>query len=226
MAVRPILKKARSFYRRAIDSLHLEEAAAPSFGVKAYYTHRVKNLAKDDTRLEDEWQLEVYQDAANEARKLDAKLVYDVGCGSGYKLVNYVTGARTVGFDLESTVKFLKQKYPTREWRISRFGDTVDEPADVVICADVIEHIPNPDQLMDFLSRLKVKKLFLSTPERTLVYGFDQSGPPGNYAHCREWTMPELKEYVSRWFNVERHYISNEAQGTQLIVGRPNDQSA
>lgn len=192
-----------------------------AFGIKAGYRHRLENHFFDDSDNEDEWQCEVYEAAAKEARKIGARTVFDVGCGSGYKLVKHFAGIRTVGFDLEPTVTFLRQKYPDHEWRLSDFDETIEEPADIVICADVIEHVCDPDRLLDFLSRLNFRKLFLSTPERERVYGFDHSGPPRNKAHCREWTMEELKHYVGNWFDLESHAISNEAQATQLIVCQP-----
>lgn len=168
------------------------------FGIRTLYRHRRNNEFFDATGSQESWQKEVYEAAARSAEDANATVVFDVGCGSGYKLMKYFGKLRTVGFDVEQTVTMLKQKYPGRDWRCSNFTARIDEAADIVVCADVIEHIPNPDQLMEFLSRIRFRKLFLSTPERHLVYGFDQSGPPLNKAHCREWTMDELAGYVRR----------------------------
>lgn len=197
------------------------ESIVPMFDIKQGYRHNLDNDFFNDTDSEDGWQREVYASAAEITSQMGAQTVYDIGCGSAYKLVKYFSDVRTVGFDLEPTVSFLKEKYPDREWRISNFEDTIEETVDVVICADVIEHIPDPDRLMEFLAGINFRKLFLSTPERLLIYGFDQSGPPLNPAHCREWTMVELRKYASNWFIVESHGISNKAQATQLIVCRP-----
>ncbi|NND50337.1 MAG: exopolysaccharide biosynthesis protein, partial [Rhizobiales bacterium] len=130
------------------------------------------------------------------------------------------------GFDLKPMVSFLKKKYPGRDWRVSNFKNTIEEPADIVICADVVEHIPNPDRLMDFLARLHFKKLILSTPERGLMYDCDHSGPPLNPHHCREWTMVEFWTYVSGWFDIERHEITNRVQATQMMVCRAKSHGA
>jgi hypothetical protein len=58
--------------------------------------------------------------------------VYDVGCGSGYKLMNYLGKFKAVGFDLPKTVKFLNEKYPDRRWfEIEFCGQNMPE-ADLV----------------------------------------------------------------------------------------------
>ncbi len=136
--------------------------------------------------MEDEWRREVYERAVDKA--LSARTVFDIGCGSGFRLMKHFTDIRRVGFDLEPTVSFLKNRYPHRDWRISSPGETIRKSADIVICADVVEHIPDPDLLVDFLAGLRFKKLVLSTPDRGLIYDCDHSGPRLNPHHCREWT--------------------------------------
>jgi len=60
----------------------------------------------------------------------------------------------------------------------------------------VIEHVLNPDKLMNYLASIKGDRLHISTPELEILYGFDQSGPPINPARLREWTKYEFGEYV------------------------------
>ncbi len=221
-ALLSFFRRVKYMVRRRTGRAAGKASPVAAFGIRAGYRHRSDNSFFDDTGLEDDWQREVYETAADAARALGARTVYDVGCGSGFKLMKHFADLRTIGFDLEPTVSFLKSTYPDRDWRVCRFDDPIEEPADIVICSDVVEHIPDPDQLMEFLAELSFRKLFLSTPERGLLYGFDQTGPPSNPSHCREWTMEELKTYVSRWFEIEEHEISNRPQATQMMVCRPN----
>ena len=208
----------RAMYRLAEKRGFSEPLSpTPAYGIRSGYRHRPDNAFFDDTPLKDEWQKEIYQEAARIAAEIEATAVADVGCGSGYKLVKNFPSTRTIGFDLEPTLSFLRRTYPDREWRESRFGKDV-EPVDLVICSDVIEHIPDPDELMDHLLSLTGKRLVLSTPERVAVYGWDHSGPPGNPAHCREWTADELQDYVSGWFRIDEARITNRRQGTQMLV--------
>jgi len=212
----------RSWLSRTLDRgrrlLRLAKSRKRQFGIKSGYAHRRDNSFFDDTGNKDEYQREVYELAASELARRGGNSVLDVGCGSAFKLLRSFTKARTLGLDLEPTIATLKKRYPDRAWMICDFSSPPRGSFDVVVCADVIEHIPNPDDLMRFLSQIDFGLLFLSTPERSLVYGYDQSGPPRNRAHCREWTHTELLQYVADWFSVESHQITNQRQATQMLV--------
>lgn len=64
----------------------------------------------------------------------------------------------------------------------------------LIICSDVIEHLVHPEHLMQTLSsHLRfVPAMVLSTPERDLVRGILDTGPPANPSHVREWNRAEL----------------------------------
>src|SRR6478609_5776737 len=91
----------------------------------------------DDTKMKDEWQREVYLMALAVMASNGYRSVIDVGCGSGYKLMKYLGGYKTTGMDVPSTVEYLRQEYPSRRW----VTDRPQEKFDLVICADVIEHV-------------------------------------------------------------------------------------
>ena len=75
----------------------------------------------DDTGLTGEWQKEVYMLARDLLRKM-SKLpesngrnltVIDVGCGSGWKLVHYLSKEfKTIGIETEPALSFLRKTYP------------------------------------------------------------------------------------------------------------------
>lgn len=149
--------------------------------------------------------------------------VVDIGCGSGYKLVNILGKFNTVGIETEPCYSFLKSKYPDRKWLLSgeQEKDFVDytkdiTDIDVIICSDVIEHIVNPDILIMYLLSFNAKYYILSTPCREIlcnhpkfkrIYHKSFNGPPVNSCHVREWTMAEFKSYISAWFNIiSSHY--------------------
>lgn len=213
-------RRARYAFKSRLGLLSEPLDRASRFGIRPLYRHRDNNAFYDDTGGKDQHQREVYEAAAELARNNGYINVFDVGCGSGFKLIKYFSEYQTVGFDLEPTLSFLRSKYPDRVWRAPDFAD-VGQQADLVICADVVEHIPNPDLLIEYLSKITRSKLVISTPDRIGVYGWDHSGPPRNKAHCREWTMPEFREYVSRWFSIEEHLITNTDDSTQMIVCTP-----
>lgn len=179
----------------------------------------------DDSGHTDDWQLEVYLAALGLATKHRLRTVLDVGTGSGYKLATYFASFDTCGTERPENVAGLRERWPFRRWAVS---DLEDMPplghADLVVCADVIEHLPDPDVLMCYLGRVKWEWLVLSTPDRRLLHRPDEPewlGPPVNPAHAREWTQAEFAAYVARWFPVAAHRIVNVDQATQMVVCVP-----
>ena len=191
------------------------------FCINQDYVSRETYTHHDDTSYKDQWQLEVYLKAKDIMEKNNYNDVLDIGCGSGYKLINYLGRFNTVGTELEVNLNFLDNKYPNNKWIVSDFSCTPKINCDVLICSDVIEHLVNPDELMDYLSAIDFKILLLSTPERELVHPSGSKhlfGPPANPSHIREWNYNEFGNYVKRYFNIIDHYISNHEQYTQLII--------
>jgi 2-polyprenyl-3-methyl-5-hydroxy-6-metoxy-1,4-benzoquinol methylase len=120
------------------------------YDIKPGYVARLDNAYFDDTPYTDEYQDAVYAYARATA---EARTVADVGCGSGFKLLKYFGHCTTAGVDLRPTVEWLRRTYPKRAWRL------FSEPSpkvDFVICADVIEHFVDPDDLLDFIDRYLV----------------------------------------------------------------------
>lgn len=198
--------------------------AKPRFDIDPGYCSRKSPSYFDDTSNTDNWQREVYEGARAIMLEHGLRTVTDVGCGSGYKLVHLLGEFETTGVDLPQTIERTRESYPGRNWVSGSFEDIALPKADLVICSDVIEHVPDPDALIRFVAGLSKGWIILSTPARELLYDDrDRSrfGPPGNPAHLREWTMAEFHGYVGRFLEVVRHEITNRAQSTQMIVARP-----
>lgn len=191
------------------------------FFIHQSYVPRPDNLSFDDTPNTDEWQREVYLFARDIFIRQGYSSVCDLGCGSGYKLVTYFNGARTIGIDLPPTCTYLRSNYPQREWREFDLKWLPAEPIDMVIAADVIEHLRDPDEFLNYIGLLTPKLIVLSTPDRNLMGKRSHNGPPTNPAHVREWSFWEFHAYIEKHFAIEKHFISNVRQGTQCILCRP-----
>jgi hypothetical protein len=104
---------------------------------------------------------------------------------------------------------------------------------DLLICADVIEHVKNPDALLDFIKRAKPKTVVISTPDRDVLVelfykwyletdpawtGFN--GPPFNQCHLREWSFVEFENYISLHLEIETHFHCPREMACQCIVAR------
>lgn len=163
----------------------------------------------DDTNNKDEYQLDVYKYAHDIAVNNSFNCIIDVGCGSAYKLMTLFNKMHTIGIDVKETVEFLNKKYPDRTWVC--FDDVnINTSTDLIICADVIEHVIDPDFMLDQLNKISAKRLIISTPNRDCHRGVDSYGPPENKAHVREWNFDEFHAYIkTRFINVKSVYDKN-----------------
>jgi SAM-dependent methyltransferase len=192
-----------------------------NFFIHDGYRHRKSNSFYDDTGNKDDWQREVYEFARKAFDRQKLRLVCDLGCGSGYKLVRYFGDVPTIGIDLPPTCVYLREKYPDREWVEADFTKIPPQDIDMVIAADVLEHVPNPDEVLSYILKLRPQKVIISTPDRNLFGREAHGGPPINPAHVREWSSSEFHAYISGFFEIEKHFISNVVQCTQCVLCRP-----
>jgi len=186
--------------------------------IKRGYRTRKKALHCDDTQHTDEYQKQVYELAGFYLKKYGYKNVIDIGCGSGYKLIEYFSDCNTVGVDVEQTYQFLKQKYPDRVWIDAANPKQIPKNTDIIICSDVIEHVTDPDTLLELIKGIDFKVLFISTPERDFVRGWYHYGPPDNECHIREWNAKEFRKYINVHFDIISHQITNIEDATQLLI--------
>jgi len=182
-------------------------------GIKPGYHHARFAIAFDDTPNQDQWQREVYELAAT----FEPSSVIDVGCGSAFKLLQHFAQRDTLGIEIGRTLRWLRATHPERRWAEFDPLKARELDADLVICADVIEHVANPDAMLEFLTTMSWQTLVLSTPDRDLVAGTNDWGPPGNPAHYREWSAHEMRKYVERWIPIESQRVVGS---TQILIAR------
>ena len=204
-----------------------------NYGIKKGYNSRTSYHHFDDTPMKDEYQDKVYETAHTLCEKNNLDNILDIGCGSGYKLVKYFKKYNFTGTELEPTLSWLKKKYPDNQWLEGDFTKTLGKPYDMIICADVIEHLLDPDQLLGFLKKINFKYAVISTPERDAIQkyqrGYTWMGPPNNPTHVREWSFEEFKHYLSQHFNITQHFMGqNDAEPIplcQIVVINKIDKS-
>lgn len=158
-----------------------------------------------DDDLNAVWQPDVYPETATVARRLGARTIVDVGCGTAAKLVALHPEFEIVGIDYGPNIEACRARYDVGTWidldldQASALGLTVFEEA-VIVCADVIEHLVRPERLLRLLRTAidgGARALLLSTPERELYNKAGHLGPPPNTAHVREWTIDELERFLA-----------------------------
>ena len=143
--------------------------------------------------------------------------VLDIGCGTGYKTMKFFRKAETLGLEIEPTLSHLREKYPKRSWEESDFGRIPQGGFSIVVCADVIEHIMDPDDLLGFIRKIDFTTCVISTPDRDTLD--NELGPPRNRSHLREWSFSEFGAYIAEHFRVMEHFHCREpGYKSQLIA--------
>lgn len=191
-----------------------------------YYIHdgyvcRLDNAHFDDTSFKDEWQRPVYEYAARMMEIHGLTTVTDVGCGSGYKLAHILGQFDTLGIDLDPSYSFVKQQYPDRKWAMADWN-TTPPTADMVISADVIEHLVDPNLLLKYIADMQPRLVVLSTPERDSLGLGTEDGPPKNIHHVREWNLNQFAAYVGDYFRVLETHV---AGGSTVVLCEPLSKS-
>lgn len=118
-------------------------------------------------------------------------------------------------------VDYLRETHPDRRWEAIDLDRWVSYEVDVVICADVIEHVIDPQRLLDFIDECRFRHLVISTPARDLLYrpwAPRYWGPPRNRTHQREWTRREFRAFVGETFKVLDQRVVQFDQRTQMLV--------
>ena len=181
--------------------------AMSKYCIKAGYHEQLK-LAKAIAGVNSLYQPDVYTFAEVLGKLVNTQTVVDIGCGRGERLAKlYDSFFITIGVDLQKAIDICKKSYPLLDWRACDLEQikpgfdflTIDElEGAVIICADVVEHLQDPDPLIATIKKWleHASVAILSTPERDLEYRKAHNGPPQNVNHKREWNLDEFKTYL------------------------------
>ncbi len=134
----------------------------------------------------------------------EAKKILDIGCGDGYlasRIALSFPSATVVGVDQETAgVRIAREKCAgihNVQFMVSA-GEGLefeDQSFDVVVLADVIEHLGNPDRMVGEIARVLSREgtAIITTPNR-------QDGSKWDPRHDHEYTGNELKLALSAHF--------------------------
>lgn len=149
--------------------------------------------------------------------------ILDIGCGCPEKLKMFIGFAKNIyGIDTEKVVSKIEKKYTFGKWfakDLSKSEEIIFQKFDMILCADVIEHIEDPNVLVDFIKKqaLSHTQIILSTPDRESLNNND--GPPLDMSHYREWKFDEFKEYILKsGFNIRKIFYDVNKYNKKTIV--------
>ena len=171
---------------------------------------------KNRLRLSRDYQYCVYQKALAIAERDHLRTILDVGCGPAIKLNScFKEKFEIFGVDQASITTYCSKTYQ----RGIYVADNFETPkyalkqhissADLIICSDVIEHMSDPDRLIQFIKTFSDSKttIIFSTPARDQLAG-PNAVTPTNPAHIREWSFKEFACYLQdRGFQVLEHTL-------------------
>jgi len=191
------------------DSKFKEAEQRDTFFIKDDYKHRTKGkyFSSDDVSIAQiTFQPDVYHLAGILGKKFRVSHIIDVGCGDAKKLVELYPTFEIIGIDYGKNLSKCQSNYEFGtwlEWNLENSNNPNISSeilqSSVIVCADVIEHLVNPLNLLEkirgFLHHAQV--VIITTPERDLVRGKDDFGPPENQHHVREWNYDEFKKLLS-----------------------------
>ncbi|MCC6427928.1 MAG: class I SAM-dependent methyltransferase [Phycisphaerales bacterium] len=192
----------------------LRVATNVSLFLPEQYRQQTANLTLDVNRTEGtywapwrladnrKWQHHVYAWAAQLVRERGLRSVLDVGCGPCVKLIEHLApvAAEVVGIDQPSALAAARKcgaTFELREVDLERPTIIPDRTFDLVLCADVIEHLADPDPALDLIRKFAGSDtiVMISTPERLRERGRDcmASNKP---EHVREWSRDEFRRFL------------------------------
>jgi len=171
-----------------------------------------------------QYQLGIYEYSANLLEEITEKKILDIGCGNGRKTIDFFREAEIIGLEIEPILSYLKDKYPSITWLESDFENPPQGFFPIIICSDVIEHIVDPDDLLDFIAKINFGICVISTPDRNTLQNRpgrswdSNAGPPRNSTHLREWSYEEFSSYIGSRFHIIDHRHCDEVDYKSQLV--------
>lgn len=135
---------------------------------------------------------------------LKIETVLDAGCGEGFtlnKLKQNGIGKKYEGIDYsEDAIKLGRKNYP--DLNIKK-GDIYklqykDNSFDLVICAEVLEHLDDPQKAFSDILRVSSRYLLLTVPNEPwfTFFNFTQWGK--DIGHINHWTSSSLMKFITK----------------------------
>lgn len=199
--------------------------------IQATYDTDVDEKFWNEDRIQNAVTLQYY--VYDMCKKLITKRGYnkvmDVGCGPPLKIKNMfdLSNINLTLIDQPSSEKMVRRIIPDARFiglNLEEIQINLDESYHLIICCDVIEHLIEPDNCMEFIkSHLDVNGLAVfSTPERDYRRGVDCIACTKK-EHVREWNRSEFEMYLqSHGFKIIEHRLLPQVRTslTEYFISR------
>jgi hypothetical protein len=165
-------------------------------------TAESRSLATDLVQASDAYAL-----AAFLAARTEAYAIINIGDHANPQRM-MLPGVREISIDLCQIVDNCAPVFSNAIWIGTDLGsgqpiqvDAADIDQSVIVCANVIERLLDPSALLAFLSSVagRAHATIITTPERDVVRGQRDNGPPADPSHVREWNTGEFEQLLDAW---------------------------
>jgi SAM-dependent methyltransferase len=167
-----------------------------------------------------------------------ASSVFEVGCGEGELALRCVRkGLHTRATDIspamvdEARSRAERKGVALEVWVADLFSiGKLEPPPDLVVCCEVLEHVPDPEKALEQLEALNARHYLLSVPREPLWrvlnmgrgrYLRDFGNTPG---HLQHWSRRQFIETVTSVFEIRE--VRSPIPWTMVLARRktPSDQ--
>lgn len=154
----------------------------------------------------------VYPFAAYLGKGYGCKYIIDVGCVNSEKLASLYPEFNIIGIAGIEALRLCRDTYNFGTWleydpdgrqKIDISSDVLH--SSVIICSDIFEHLADPSGLLIILKQWMdhAPVCLMFTPERDILRGPEDMGPPMDASHVREWNIGEFNRLLGHYgFNV------------------------
>lgn len=177
-------------------------------------------LFTEATLTEREYQVPVYLKAKSVLKDKGLSRLIDLGCGDGRKVKTFLSlyASKIIGVDINQN-KLLDAAaiLPTATWIQGDLQDPLPfkfEKTDLILCADVLEHLENPKSFLDSIPK-NIWCVF-STPDVETIVG---DTVQINAGHKHEWTKAQFTKFLSKQgFTIEEYLSYDEISPYQGLI--------
>jgi 2-polyprenyl-3-methyl-5-hydroxy-6-metoxy-1,4-benzoquinol methylase len=138
--------------------------------------------------------------------------VLEIGVGEGF-LSGHLSGihpkTKFSGVDIqERDLELLREKFPHIQTHHASIYDLSSLPGgyDLVICAEVLEHLERPEDALDQILKLGPERVILTVPHEpwfmlsNLAMGKNVRRLGNDIEHCNHFTVPSFKKLLATRF--------------------------